>query len=138
MTKPRFTYFCSILFIVLLGIASRAFSSIPLFVGDFLYAVMMYFIVRFLLPNKKSSSVFFIALLLCFAIELQQTLDFSWLVSIRKTVIGHYALGEGFLWSDLFYYTLGVRMAAVTDVFMINKIKNQFISSSNSNQDSDC
>lgn len=137
MSKPRFIYCCCILLVILIGIASRAFSSIPLFVGDVLYAVMIYFIVRFLLPKKKPSSVFFIALLLCFAIELQQTLEFSWLVTIRKTLIGRYILGQGFLWSDLFYYTLGVRIAAVTDVFMINKIKHQFITSSNSNPDSD-
>lgn len=123
MSKPRFTYFCSILFIVLLGIASRTFNSIPLFVGDVLYAVMMYFIVRFLLPNKKSSSVFFIALLLCFAIELQQTLDFSWLVSIRKTLPGKYILGQGFLWSDLIYYSLGAGLGYLADVFLLRNYK---------------
>ena len=137
MSKPRFIYCCSTLLVILIGIASRAFGSIPLFVGDVLYAVMIYFIVCFLLPKMKSSSVFFIALLLCFAIELQQTLEFSWLVTIRKTLMGRYILGQGFLWSDLFYYTLGVLIAVVTDVFMINKIKHPFITPSNSNPDSD-
>lgn len=123
MTKPRFTYFCSILFIVLLGIASRAFNSIPLFVGDVLYAVMMYFIVRFLLLKKEASSVFCIALLLCFAIEFQQLLTAEWLITIRKTLPGKYILGQGFLWSDLIYYSLGAGLGYLADAFLLRNYK---------------
>ncbi|MFC4815780.1 DUF2809 domain-containing protein [Flavobacterium sp. GCM10023249] len=123
MVKTRLTYFCCILFIIVLGIASRAFGSIPLFVGDVLYAVMMYCIVGFLLPNKKYSYIFSIALLLCFAIEFQQTLQYEWLVTLRLTLPGKYILGQGFLWSDLIYYSLGTGLGYVADVFLLRNYK---------------
>ncbi|MCL9805354.1 DUF2809 domain-containing protein [Flavobacterium amniphilum] len=123
MSKTRITYLIVIFSVILTGILSRKLDFIPLFVGDVLYAVMVYFMVRFVFLNGKSSVIFITALLLCFVVEFQQTLEFSWLVAIRKTSIGHYALGEGFLWSDLLYYTLGAGLGGLVDVFLRKSYK---------------
>lgn len=56
-----------------------------------------------------------VPLLFCYLIEIQQLCDVSWLVSIRKTTLGHYALGEGFLWSDIACYTFGILVAFAID-----------------------
>jgi hypothetical protein len=48
------------------------------------------------------------ALITSFAIEFSQMLTPDWLVKIRSTFMGHMLLGQGFLWSDLLAYTIGI------------------------------
>lgn len=123
MQKSRIRYFLFIFLIILLGILSRAFDFIPLFIGDILYATMIYFMVRFIFPKSKYSLVFLTALLFCFVIEFQQNVNIAWLVNLRKTLIGHYILGQGFLWSDLAYYSLGVFLGYAIDTLIIKNHK---------------
>ncbi|WP_408610652.1 ribosomal maturation YjgA family protein [Flavobacterium luminosum] len=92
---------------------SRQFEFIPLFFGDILYASMVYFIVCLLFPKTKSLTILGISLVICYLIEIQQICDLSWLVTFRGTTIGHYLLGEGFLWSDLIYYTIGSSLSFI-------------------------
>ena len=115
MQQTRITYSIIILSVILIGILSRKLDFVPLFVGDVLYATMIYFMVRFVFLNNKPSVIFITALLLCFAIEFQQTIDTEWLIALRKTLPGKYILGQGFLWSDFIYYLLGVVLAYILD-----------------------
>ena len=48
------------------------------------------------------------ALITSFAVEFSQMLTMPWLVRVRSTFLGHMLLGQGFLWSDLLAYTLGI------------------------------
>ncbi len=82
---------------------------------------MVYFGIRFVFINSSFRNSIILALLLCFSIEFLQLYTAEWMVSIRKTTLGHYVFGQGFLWSDLVYYTLGVVFAFLADVFLINK-----------------
>lgn len=82
-----------------------------MFVGDVLYAVMVYLGCRSLLLNLQTLFRIILPLGFCFLIEFQQLANWSWLVLIRETTLGHYVLGQGFLWSDLLCYTLGVLVA---------------------------
>ena len=104
-----------------LGILSRKLNTIPLCIGDILYAVMFYFGIRILFININPTKKIIVPLLLCYTIELQQLYNAHWIVIIRDTVLGHYLLGEGFLWSDLFYYTFGVTIAYFIDAFVLKK-----------------
>ena len=61
-------------------------------------------------------------LMLCYLIEVQQLYNAFWLIALRNTTLGHYALGQGFLWSDLVFYTLGVLIAYELDSLM-NSLK---------------
>jgi len=61
-----------VLLIIFLGIFSRKISIIPLFVGDLLYAMMIYFIVRFFFNKNNFLKSAIIALLICFSIEFLQ------------------------------------------------------------------
>lgn len=90
-------------------------DGIPTFFGDTLYAVMIYFGMRMFFINLNLKKTAILALLICFAIEFLQLYDAEWMLEIRRTTLGHYALGQGFLWSDLGYYTLGVIMAFLMD-----------------------
>ncbi len=113
--NTRFFYFFLITTTILLGILSRKIEGIPTFLGDNLYAVMVYFGVRmfFLSLNLKKTAI--LALSFCFCIEFLQLYRADWMLEIRRTALGHYVLGQGFLWSDLVYYTLGVLIAFVMD-----------------------
>ncbi len=85
------------------------------YLGDALYALMLFFIVGFIFPNSSTLKVVLIALLLCFAIEASQLYHAQWIDAIRKTRIGGLILGFGFLWSDVLSYTSGVLIGAVLE-----------------------
>ena len=121
LKSKRFTYFLLFISIILLGILSRSSHSIPLFVGDVLYAMMVYFGLSFLFVSLTSKQIGLLALLFCFAIEGFQLCQADWMVAIRRTTLGHYALGQGFLWSDLVYYSFGVILGYVIDAFWVKK-----------------
>ena len=120
--KPRFIYFILALLTIVLGIASRKIVGIPLFVGDILYALLVYFGFRWLLLKSKRPWQIVLPLLFCFAIEIQQLSTAAALVAIRETTLGHYVLGQGFLWSDLLCYTIGIGLAYAVDQFYIQRI----------------
>jgi len=117
LNKLRLQYFILFLFVIFLGILSRKLSFFPLWAGDFLYAIMIYSLVRILLPLKKSTSILFLSLLVCYTIELLQLYQGNWMIELRKTLFGRYVLGQGFLWTDILAYTFGIAVA-----FSIEKI----------------
>lgn len=115
MKSNRLNYFILILLVLILGILSRKISGIPLFFGDILYAVLIYFGFRFLIIDSKKSTSLLLSLLFCFSIEILQLVQIDWLIAIRKTTLGHYILGEGFLWLDLICYIIGTLLAFLID-----------------------
>ena len=115
MKSNRQNYFIIILFVLILGILSRKISDIPLFIGDVLYAVLIYFGLRFLFIHLKTHKTFLLGLLFCFSIEILQLVQFDGLTAIRKTTLGHYILGQGFLWLDLLCYIFGTLIAFLID-----------------------
>lgn len=108
--RNRLTYFFLILITIIFGIFSRS-SYIPKFIypylGDFLYTLMLFFIFGFLFPKKKVFQIAMMSIGLCFLIEISQLYQADWINAIRKTIIGKWTLGSGFLWSDIVSYTLG-------------------------------
>ncbi|WP_291284237.1 DUF2809 domain-containing protein [Flavobacterium sp.] len=119
MKSNRLNYFILILLVLILGILSRKISGIPLFIGDVLYAVLIYFGFRFLIMDSKKSTSLLLSLLFCFGIEVLQLVQIDWLLAIRKTTLGHYILGEGFLWLDLLCYVIGTLLAFLIDKRLI-------------------
>ena len=120
MKNGRLNYFISILLILILGILSRKISGIPLFIGDILYAVLIYFGFRFLAADSKKSVTLLLSLLFCFSVEILQLAQIDWLIAIRKTILGHYILGEGFLWLDLLCYVMGTLIAYYLDKLFLS------------------
>ncbi|WP_196893486.1 ribosomal maturation YjgA family protein [Aureivirga marina] len=109
--RNRIFYFILAVFTIFLGLSSRM-SFMPMFVityfGDALYAVLIYFGIRFILVEKSLKTAFLGSLFFCFFIELFQLYKATWIVEIRQTRIGSLILGQGFLWSDLLLYTIGI------------------------------
>jgi hypothetical protein len=121
LKNNRFCYFIIIISVILIGILSRNIDGVPTFFGDTLDAVMVYFGVRLLGINNDFIKTAVNALVLCFCIKFLQLYRADWILEILRTTLGHYALGQGFLWSGLVYYTLGVLISSLMDSSLVNK-----------------
>jgi len=116
MTKPRLTYFILIILTIILGLLSRHIAGVPLFIGDILWATMVYWIMRFLFITKSIQFSVIASLLFSYAIEFSQLYQAPWINNIRHTVIGGLVLGETFSWGDMLSYTVGVAIGVVIDL----------------------
>ncbi|HWZ02756.1 MAG TPA: DUF2809 domain-containing protein, partial [Mucilaginibacter sp.] len=97
MRNSRFKYLILIIITIILGLLSRHIVGIPLFIGDILWATMIYFGFRFLFIKKPIKFIVIASLLFCYAIEFSQLYQAPWINNIRHTVIGGLILGEVFL-----------------------------------------
>ena len=107
-TKTRILHIVLAAALVAAGLLSRKVGSLPDFIGDALWAMLVYCCWRILLPGKSRLLSAFLALITSFAVEFSQLLSPDWLVRIRSTFLGHMILGQGFKWTDLAAYTGGV------------------------------
>jgi len=115
MYKSRFFYGVLIVVIILLGLLSRRIAGVPLFIGDVLWATMIYFMVRFLFIHKPVKFIVIVSLMFCYAIEFSQLYQAPWIDNIRRTFIGELVLGEVFVWGDLLSYTAGVAIGVLIE-----------------------
>jgi hypothetical protein len=126
MKRTRRIYFIVICGVISLGLASRQIGSIPLFIGDILWAVMIFFITRFLFLHTKVKTLVILSLAICYLVEISQLYQAEWIHNIRATLLGRLVLGQGFSWGDLISYTVGTAFAAwIESVFMNRMINKQ-------------
>ena len=118
--KTRVRYFIIICIVIFLGLFSRKLDFVPLFIGDILYALLIYCIIRFLLVHSKQIFVAVLSLLICYAVEFLQFYQADWIVNVRNTTLGHLVLGQGFLWSDLVAYTFGISICYALEKVQFN------------------
>ncbi len=108
--RKRMHYLAFIIGTIALGLGSRT-SAVPDFIypylGDALYALMIFFILGFLLRKATSFQLLALAIIVCFSIELSQLYQADWINAIRRTRLGALVLGSGFLWSDFIAYLVG-------------------------------
>jgi Protein of unknown function (DUF2809) len=122
----RLHYFALMLLTLTIGLLSRRYTEggdfIHDYVGDALWAGMIYWGFRFLLPSAKIKSAVIAALTFCYAIEISQLNQSEGLNALRRTTLGGLILGFGFLWSDFLMYTIGIFTAGLFDfLFMRSK-----------------
>lgn len=125
-SKKNLVYFVLILISICLGLASRKFSgSLPdfinLYLGDLLWATMVYFGIRFLFSHLSFTYSAFLSIMFSYGIELSQLYHSHWIDTIRHTQFGGLVLGFGFLWSDIVAYTIGVFFGQLIDRLLITK-----------------
>ncbi|WP_369012311.1 DUF2809 domain-containing protein [Sphingobacterium sp.] len=120
MTKIRYLFLVGLT--ILLGLLSRKISAIPPITGDVLYAVMIYWLSRFLFTGKSLLFSFVATIIFCFSIEFLQLVQCPLLRSIRSNPLLRLVFGQGFLWSDLVAYCIGTIGAALWDYTRSRKI----------------
>jgi glycopeptide antibiotics resistance protein len=116
----RPAYIIAVIITIILGLASRAFGHLlPLFIaensGDMLWAMMVYFGIRFLLVRKSLLTAFCLSLLFSFGIEFSQIYQADWINQLRGTLLGALVLGKGYLTIDLIRYSVGIIFAYYLD-----------------------
>ena len=97
-----------IVVLIPLGLYSRHITWLPKEIGDALWAMMVFCFWRIILVKSKLRTVAIVSLAHSFIVEFSQLLRWPWLVSFRDTFVGHMMLGQGFLWTDLVAYVIGI------------------------------
>ncbi|AOY16184.1 hypothetical protein BGI23_13475 [Bacillus sp. ABP14] len=111
--RNRLLYAMFTILVIILGLSSRKFAfALPAllndYLGDALWALMIFIGFGFLFPKIATKKLAFISLMFCYGIEVSQLYHAEWIDSIRATTLGGLVLGYGFLRSDLVAYTIGV------------------------------
>jgi glycopeptide antibiotics resistance protein len=126
MKRNRFLYFLLLLITIFTGLASRHFSYIlphwvHSYLGDMLWALMIFLMFGFLFHRKDTRWIAVIALTFSFSIEISQLYHALWIDALRANRLGGLILGFGFLWSDLICYTLGVGFGCLMEIVFSKK-----------------
>ncbi|HHB1653163.1 MULTISPECIES: DUF2809 domain-containing protein [Bacillus cereus group] len=124
--RNRVVYALFTIVIIILGLSSRKFAfALPHllndYLGDALWALMIFTGFGFLFPKTETKKLAFISLMFCYGIEVSQLYHANWIDSIRATTLGGLVLGYGFLWSDLVAYTIGVGVGILCEVIFRKK-----------------
>lgn len=122
--RNRLLYFFLILLTIALGLSSRTeyISDVAYpYLGDALYAVLIYFLVGFLFPGLPPFKTVLFSVGCCFLIEIFQLYEAEWIVRIRQTRFGALILGHGFLWSDLLAYLIGAFVAYLLEQKLLKR-----------------
>ena len=126
VTKIRLLYLGGAIVLIVLGLLSRRIQFIPDAVGDALWAMMVFCFWRIVLARRKLIYVGIAALVTAFSIEFLQLWTPQWLTGIRATFLGHMILGQGFLWSDLVAYTIGIGIIFAASAAIEKRVENAF------------
>lgn len=116
MLTHKTTYAILTISVIVLGLLSRHIGGIPLFIGDILWALMIYFGVRFLFTYRPINGAPLHAF--CFAMPLNSVSYTKppWIDNLRHTLFGRLVLGDTFLWGDMLCYTIGVGIGVLTEL----------------------
>ncbi|WP_454191441.1 ribosomal maturation YjgA family protein [Paenibacillus sp. Marseille-Q7038] len=106
-------------FLILLGLTLR--SAVP-FIGDFLWAALIFCLFSFVFLNAPHRYQFFIPLLFCYFIEFTQLYHAPWINMLRENRFIQLILGQGVfgVW-DLIAYTSAILVSYVISVFIEQK-----------------
>ena len=106
--KVRIGYLIALALIIVSGLLSRKVDWLPEETGDALWAVMVYCLLRVIFPMARMLYIALGSLAVSYCVESSQLIRWPWLVEFRSTTIGHLMIGQGFLWSDIVAYTIGI------------------------------
>lgn len=108
------------------GLGSRRYpAALPEFVGrfagDVLWAAAVYALLALTWPRARIPRLALASSSIALVVELSQLHRAPWLDAVRATRAGALALGQGFLWSDLACYAVGVALAAALDALLARR-----------------
>lgn len=109
-----------------LGLLSRSAlvaedSFVREYVGDGLWAMMVYWMFSALAPQARWRNRAMLALGFCICIELSQLSQMPWLLQARATTLGALVLGHSFSYADLILYSIGIGVATWLDRLLFSR-----------------
>ncbi|RAS82021.1 DUF2809 domain-containing protein [Priestia endophytica] len=121
--KRNIIYIMLMIIIIFLGIVVRKKSAyfpriVNLYLGDILWALLIFLGFSFLMEKKGLKIVIFLSLLFCYGIEISQLYHAEWIDAVRSTTLGGLVLGYGFLFGDLVSYTVGILCGALCTILL--------------------
>ncbi|MED0981108.1 DUF2809 domain-containing protein [Bacillus paramycoides] len=124
--RNRILYAIFTIIVIVLGLSSRKFAYVlpdilNAYLGDALWALMIFTGFGFLFPKIETKKLAIISLIFCYGIEISQLYHAEWIDSIRATTLGGLVLGYGFLWSDLVAYTIGIGVGMLCEFMLREK-----------------
>ncbi len=120
-SRRRTRYLIAFMVTIVAGLASRRFSQVlPAFLGkypgDALWSLMVFFGLGIIFKQASSLKLGCAALGFSFGIEALKLWQAPWLVSIRRTTLGHLVFGHVFSWQNLVAYTVGILVGLIVEV----------------------
>jgi hypothetical protein len=120
MARSRAIYALWIGVVICCGLASRsAAMGLPPFlakyVGDALWALVVFLALGFVVPTWKTAAVAGLAIAVSSAVEVSQLYHALWLDAVRRTTLGHLVLGDTFAWGDIAAYLVGIAVGAAAE-----------------------
>jgi hypothetical protein len=111
---------------IALGLSTRQYPNafpvvVARFGGDALWAGMVFWLLALWRRTVASPRLALAALAIAWAVELSQLYRAPWIDAVRATRGGALILGQGFLWSDLMSYVVGVALAAALDARLVRR-----------------
>ncbi|WP_291651704.1 DUF2809 domain-containing protein [Clostridium sp.] len=124
--RNRVIYLLLTLTTMCFGLISRKYinylpSFIGKYLGDILWATMVYLGVAFVFNRFNIRKITIFSLIFSYGIEISQLYQGEWINEIRSTLIGSLILGHGFLFSDLICYTVGIFIGIIIDKLIFRK-----------------
>ncbi|MED0963737.1 DUF2809 domain-containing protein [Bacillus paramycoides] len=124
--RNRILYAIFTIIVIVLGHSSRKFAYVlpdilNAYLGDALWALMIFTGFGFLFPKIETKKLAIISLIFCYGIEISQLYHAEWIDSIRATTLGGLVFGYGFLWSDLVAYTIGIGVGMLCEFMLREK-----------------
>jgi hypothetical protein len=120
------TYLLIMALIMAFGLPARMIQDrLPtwytLYFGDYLWAMLLFFLFALMLRSMSTFNVVIVTLLFACLIEISQLFQPDWLEYLRSIKLFALVLGHGFLWSDIAAYTLGICTGALLEHFLFLK-----------------
>ena len=109
--RDRLLYAGMTIIVIGLGLYSRRMANIipnymNLYLGDALWALMVFIALGFVFREMKTKIVAIIGISVCYLIEISQLYHASFIDNIRETTLGGLVLGYVFSWSDFLGYAI--------------------------------
>lgn len=124
--RNRIAYFFLTMLVISFGIFSRKIAyqlpeQVNLYLGDALWALMIFLMTGFMFKKTPTYQAAIIAISFCCLIEISQLYHAEWIDTIRHTTLGGLVLGYGFLWSDILAYSIGVGFGVIFEKLFLNR-----------------
>ena len=87
--------------------------------GDYLWAMLLFFVFALILQKTSTFKVALTTLLFTYSIEVSQLFHPQWLEYLRSIKLFAFILGFTFLWSDIVAYTLGIFSGVLIESFLL-------------------
>ena len=106
--------FIYLIVLISIGLVSRKFniylpSFVEKYIGDLIWAWMVFIGFCWVFPSKSMllKNILW-ALIFSYGIEFSQMYQAGWICDLRKNAFAKLVLGQGFLFSDLICYSIGI------------------------------